>query len=273
MAKRHPLHLLQKRLIQREGIGKILGNWLILPLNRDKKWDAFIKLTDHLLPEPRYRIRRPKDKCAVIVELRKHPHLSYVLRNVVYFLDETWGLHIFHGTENEQFVKEIVRGWGDIVLTNLSKRNFAKEDYSDLLTSKKFWEELDAEHILIFQADSILRKRGIEEFLHWDYVGAPWLSKETPPVGGNGGLSLRRRSVMLDILKTDSSNLPRSPEDIYFCSRLSEGDYNVAPPEVAVRFSVEEVFYPDPVGTHIPRQLCNSKQINTILLGVRYGMY
>jgi len=40
---------------------------------------------------------------------------------------------------------------------------------------------------------------------------------------------------------------------------------------VALEFSVEELFHPDPLGTHIPRQLCSSKQINRVLLGVRYG--
>ncbi|UCB46432.1 MAG: hypothetical protein JSV25_03130 [Spirochaetota bacterium] len=270
--KNEPLHLLHKKLIQRRGLGRILGNWFLLPLNREKKWEAFIKLTDHLVPEPTYRIKYPRDRCAVIVELRKHPHLSYILRNIVYFLDESWGLHIFHGNENEQFVKQIVHGWGDVVLTNLIKNKYTKEDYSKLLTSKGFWKDIGSEHILIFQTDSILRKRGIEEFLHWDYVGAPWKSDDTPQIGGNGGFSLRRRSVMLDILENDKSNIPKEPEDIFFCMKLSEGNYNVAPLEVAVRFSVEEIFYPDPVGTHIPRQLCNSRQINTILLGVRYGM-
>ena len=77
---------------------------------------------------------------------------------------------------------------------------------------------------------------------------------------------------MLDILENDKSDISKEPEDIFFCTMLSEGNYNIAPPEVAVKFSVEEIFYPDPVGTHIPRQLCNSRQINMILLGVRYGM-
>ncbi len=263
-------YLLKNRLIQRNGFWKIFGNLFILPLNREKKWDAFIKKTESLVPVPKYKIRYPKDRCAVIVELRKHPHLSYILRNIMYFLDQSWGLHIFHGTENEAFIKQIVEDWGEVLLTNLKKESFSKKDYNRLLTSIDFWNELQSEHILIFQTDSILRKRGIEEFLQYDYVGAPWISADSPEAGGNGGLSLRRRSVMLEILKRHSSNYLEDQEDIFFCKKLALGKYNVAPREVGMKFSVEEVFYHDPVGTHIPRQLCNSKQINAILLGVRY---
>jgi len=264
-------YLLEKGLVKREGFSKILRNWLILPINREKKWEAFIKLTDPLLPGPGYEIRYPTDRCAVIVELRRHPHLSYILRNIVHFLDETWGLHIFHGSDNERFVKEIVQGWGDVHLTNLQKKNLTKEEYSLLLTSLEFWQGIESEHILLFQTDSILRRRGIERFLGYDYVGAPWKSEDSPPVGGNGGFSLRRSSAMLKILQHDRGDIPRVPEDIYFCTKLAEGGFNVAPKDVALEFSVEELFHPDPLGTHIPRQLCNSKQINWILLGVRYG--
>ena len=264
-------YLVRKGLVKKKGIARILGSSFILPTNREKKWEAFVQLTDRLLPQPSRKIRYPSDRCAVIVELRRHPHLSYVLRNIVYFLDESWGLHIFHGSDNEGFVKEIVRGWGDVRLTNLQKKNFTKEDYSLLLTSAEFWLGIESEHVLLFQTDSILRRRGIERFFGYDYVGAPWKSEDSPPVGGNGGFSLRRRSAMLKILQHDRGDIPRVPEDIYFCTKLAEGGFNVAPKDVALEFSVEELFHPDPLGTHIPRQLCNSKQINRILLGVRYG--
>lgn len=269
--RRGPLpYLLKKGLIQREGLRKILGNRFILPINREKKWEAFLNLTDRLLPQPSYKLQSPRDRCAVIVELRRHPNLSYVLRNIVYFLDNTWGLHIFHGTENERFVKGIVHGWGDVLLTNLGKKNFTKDEYSLLLTSREFWLGLKSEHIFIFQTDSILRRRGIEQFLGYDYIGAPWESEDTPDIGGNGGFSIRKRSVMLEIIESDHGDIPRVPEDIYYCTRLQEGGYNVAPKDLALTFSAEELFSPDPLGTHIPRQLCSSRKINQILLGVRY---
>ena len=271
MKRNQKPYLLEERLVQKRGVARLLGYNFILPVNREKKWDEFVRLTDRLVPQPMPRTCMKENLNAVIVELRSHPHLSYVLRNIAYFLGEQWGIHIFCGTDNEMYVRKIVSGWGGVRITNLGRKNYTKEDYSRLLTSSSFWSGITAEHILIFQTDSILRRKGIEEFLQYDYVGAPWRSSDTPEVGGNGGLSLRRKSVMLAILKSGPPPGPGEAEDIYFCRRLKEGSYNVAPKEVSLRFSVEELYHPDPLGTHIPRQLCNSRQINRILLGVRYG--
>ncbi|MBN2322398.1 MAG: hypothetical protein JXQ30_01590 [Spirochaetes bacterium] len=271
MERKNEPYLVAKKIVEKRGIARLFGYNFILPLNKEKKWDAFLRLTDRLVPDPGPRVGTKKDRCAVVVELRRHPHLSYVLRNVAYFLGESWRIHIFCGLDNEEFVREIVQGWGGVSITNLGRKNYSKEDYSRLLLSCTFWRGIEAEHVLIFQTDSILRRRGIEEFLRYDYVGAPWLSPDTPDTGGNGGLSLRRKSVMLSILKSGPPPGRGEAEDVYFCRRLDEGGYNTAPKDVALRFSVEELFHPDPLGTHIPRQLCNSRQINWILLGVRYG--
>ena len=46
-----------------------------------------------------------------------------------------------------------------------------------LLKSPEFWSELDAQHVLFFQTDSLLVHGNIEPFLKYDYVGAPWHRK------------------------------------------------------------------------------------------------
>lgn len=62
----------------------------------------------------------------------------------------------------------------------------------------RIWRQLaPAEHILLFQADSMLcanAARSVEEFFKFDFVGAP--IAENLGRGYNGGLSLRRRSLM-----------------------------------------------------------------------------
>jgi len=259
-------------IFQKKGFLKTLDNRFILPFNKRWKWEIFIKITDSILPLPKYQIRYPKNKCAVIVELRRHPHLSYILRNVMYFLDKSWGLHIFHGTENEEYIKKIVDEWGTVILTNLEKSNLSPIEFNGLLTSIDFWNELKSEHILIFQTDSILRKKGIDEFLQYDYVGAPWKLYGAPEFGGNGGLSLRRRSVMLEILEKNYIMDAKYQEDLFFCEKLVDGRYNIAPRDVAMRFSVEELFYHDPIGVHALWKLHKSKQIDTILRGVQYNI-
>jgi hypothetical protein len=72
-------------------------------------------------------------------------------------------------------------------------------DYNALLTSKEFWQKFEKfDRVLIFQHDSKLLRTGIEEFLEWDYVGAPWKFQEH---GGNGGLSIRNPRTMIEIIE------------------------------------------------------------------------
>jgi hypothetical protein len=82
--------------------------------------------------------------------------------------------------------------------------------YSDLLVSCAFWESLSGEFVLVFQSDSrfcLGEDRPIDFFtgLGYDWIGAPWpVSADWNPLirlgllVGNGGLSLRKRSAMLD---------------------------------------------------------------------------
>lgn len=65
-------YLVRKGLVKKKGIARILGSSFILPTNREKKWEVFVQLTDHLLPQPSRTIRYQSDRCAVIVELRRH---------------------------------------------------------------------------------------------------------------------------------------------------------------------------------------------------------
>ena len=58
-----------------------------------------------------------------------------------------------------------------------------------LLTSVWFYEQINAtaNKILIFQTDSCLLKEGIDKFIDYDYIGAPWAHYNNEV--GNGGFS------------------------------------------------------------------------------------
>jgi len=101
---------------------------------------------------------------------------------------------------------------------------------------------------LIFQTDSLLLKSNIHKldaFLKYDYVGAPWTNEGV----GNGGLSLRRKSKILETIATRNPNLHYEVEDTYFCEN---NPVHLEKPtfEEAKSFSVENVYYPDPIGVH-----------------------
>lgn len=119
-------------------------------------------------------------------------------------------------------------------------------EYNQLLTSKAFWNNIDEEHVLIIQHDSALLRKGLDEFAEYDYIGAPW---KFEPYVGNGGLSMRKRSAMLRILDEVPYN-GTDNEDIYFAHGCIKLGLNIAPIEVAGKFSCETIFKLGTMGCH-----------------------
>ena len=130
-------------------------------------------------------------------------------------------------------------------------------DYSRLLAHPKFWQAMHADKVLIFQADSVLCAASpfsVNDFLAYDYIGAPWVHADHAV--GNGGLSLRSVRKMLHIAQ--HFNGPVHPEDVFFVDGLADmahRDDNVvlASSSVANKFSWEMDTEPPehvPFGVH-----------------------
>jgi len=166
-------------------------------------------------------------------------------------------------------------GWEFIgVCSNNNKRLFKDDitlicneirtisDYNILMTDYRLYEcFLGYDRILICQHDSGLLKEGIDEFLEWDWVGAPW-SFQT--FGGNGGLSLRNPQACYEICKSHSWT--GCNEDIFFCEVMSKSQkYRPAPREVCERFSVEAVFKLGTLGYHAIDKWLEDYEIDQIL--------
>jgi len=190
-------------------------------------------------------------RALVIVEPRIHKELPFVIHNFVYF-SKGWSLYIFHSNENKKYIDTII----DDSFCNkieICSGNLNIKDYNLLLTSKWFYDKIDAEYILIFQCDTFIRKVLDNSFFDYDYIGAPWKHIKKAH-GGNGGLSLRKKSVMLEIINTKSyTDFPYTPtfsEDGYFSSYLQILRKKVPEPSIAKTFSVETVYYEDPFGVH-----------------------
>ncbi len=171
------------------------------------------------------------DRVAVIVEPRCDPALEHCVRNAALFLGCQWQLQIFHGAENAPFVEQLFSAEElvNVQLVSLGVKNLTRKAYSELLCSHWFWERVAAEHVLIFQTDSLLCRPGIDEFMGYAYVGAPWPLNEGWSRGvpwlahsGNGGLSMRSRRIALAIL--DAIDFSRGePEDVFFVEYVLPG--------------------------------------------------
>ena len=199
---------------------------------------------------------------ALIVEPRQHPAFQFVLKKFLENLDERWAFLIFHGDSNKEWIEtmittEFILDKDRIQLNNLNVSNLSWKEYAKLCTTAEFIEKIPTEIFLKFETDSMLcpsEKNLIYDFMKYDYVGAPWLKtpgSRNPFDGkvGNGGLSLRRKSKMLEIIK----NVPYPDglgEDEYFCI------YNTVVPvyrptyEEAQLFSMETCYSPRCFGLH-----------------------
>ena len=175
---------------------------------------------------------------AVIVEPRSHPEFEFVCKTILRFTPNHWGLHVFHGTENEGFVKEALDRIPNILFTNLNVKNLTITSYNELLSSVWFYEQCKTKKILVFQTDSCLLKEGIDEFMHHDYIGAPWPFHNNRV--GNGGFSVRDVSKCKYICET--FNRPNGMnEDVFFSLCMEKIDANVASYEEACAFSCENI--------------------------------
>lgn len=216
---------------------------------------------------------------AIIIEPRKHPALELVLTNFTKNLDARWNFIIFHGNQNGDFVKNVVNSAiphekHRIHYKNLDVDNLNIHSYSGLFYDPAFYDKIPTEMFLVFQTDTLIShqyKNVVYDFMKYDYVGAPWRSSFYRGYVGNGGLSLRRKSKMLEILGAhdfsdfldDQGNFIE--EDLFFCFFNRRVPMSRPSFEEAKRFSMEEVFHNGgSFGIHKPWLYLTGEELNHI---------
>jgi hypothetical protein len=128
--------------------------------------------------------------------------------------------------------------------TRLIPHLYSKDDYSKWMIKELGQQKFNTSHILVIQADGYVLDGGCweDDFLQYDYIGAPWLYVDGRNVG-NGGFSLR--SVELHkVLAYDGFIQCYNNEDDVICriyrGYLEESAFmNFAPDKVAHRFAYE----------------------------------
>jgi hypothetical protein len=185
------------------------------------------------------KIKKNKKLESVIVETRELPHIEFIIRNNIIKLGEEWSHTVICGNNNYEFMFNMCKNIStEIKIIKLDFDEITIPKYSELLSGIYFWDLLYGDKILIYQEDSIIFKKNIKDFLHFDYIGAPWDSlKFNNECVGNGGFSLRTKSLMKSIInkvennKTDLSHLPNRERDIIKNHCLEKGYLNNLIPE------------------------------------------
>lgn len=170
-------------------------------------------------------------KLAFLVEDRPLPHLVPLLLHFISILPADWPFlfmgsntsisAIQHSASAKSYISTGKLRLANIP-TNMSTSN--QEMISRFFTTAWVYESLlaPAEWLLVFQTDSIICANSIhtiDHFLGYDWVGAPWEMEK--PWGGNGGLSLRRISRVLEVLTHQKRPHDSKPEDLWLSERMA----------------------------------------------------
>ena len=212
-----------------------------------------------------------------LIEYRIMDEIEHVLNALlhVYNSDEI-GLTIVCGSQNEDYIRDKFNHWNNLRIINTGHANMTRHSYSALLKSPSFWEQFTMwSHVLVYQTDALILRKIDEEYFDFDYIGAPWkdihkwAGKNKPTYnGGNGGFSLRRVLAMIQSCECNR-NLSHDEisvvnEDGFFCSNDT---LNFAPENSNIhkQFSIEEIFYENPVGCHQLYRYITDNEFYTII--------
>ncbi|CAK7266376.1 hypothetical protein SEPCBS57363_002056 [Sporothrix epigloea] len=120
-----------------------------------------------------------------------------------------------------------------------------------------------AKHVLVFQTDAMLcanSKRTMDDFLGFDFIGAPMNTRQKL---FNGGLSLRNRTMMMEILSSPANNWEAETaagtwtlggEDIWFSRKMDLMGGNLPSFKESLTFSCQHDWHisheKQPLGYH-----------------------
>jgi len=222
---------------------------------------------------------------------RKFEHLEFLIYNAMIKLGREWSYLIVCGNNNYEYYLKMVNTivpMGVMKVINYPIGNCDINKYNQILCSKQFWDMIPNEKILIHQEDAfIFHGEYIQQFMEYDYIGAPWSQHNNDNIEGvgNGGFSLRSKSVMLKVIdcvypndiKPNSSTekymkikgIYSIPEDVYFSKSIL--DFNlgkVANQEIARKFSIETIYEENAFGGHQFWLSNNSVNWNKIIIKI-----
>jgi hypothetical protein len=171
-----------------------------------------------------------QSKVALLIENRVNPILSPLLLHFMSVVPPDWRFRFMGSSESVAAVntsrairQHVASGKLDLTYIPANMTTGSQEEISRFLTTLWLYETVlqPAEWLLVFQTDSMLcanSRQSLNNWLEYDWVGAPW--NPNGRFGGNGGLSLRRVSAIIDVLRYQVREPHSEPEDVWLSDRL-----------------------------------------------------
>ncbi|KAH6879995.1 hypothetical protein B0T10DRAFT_495651 [Thelonectria olida] len=206
-----------------------------------------------------------KDKVATITDTLFTPHVIPLILHYRAVLGPSWPIVFFtsQATYDEHFSPNTTSpstsaAWHRAVADGSIETRIVTPDFNlttrqgvnMYLASPWLWEQLaPAKHVLVFQADAILcanAHQTVDDFLGYDFIGAP-LNKTRKIY--NGGLSIRNRTMVLDILNgerdwftdsnTEGTEYGGHGEDVWMSIMMRGQDAHLPSIDEALKFAKE----------------------------------
>lgn len=168
---------------------------------------------------------------ALLIENRPFPILAPLMLHFMSVVPPDWRFRFMGSIDSVEHInksmairEQVAAGKLDLTYIPSNMSTGSQEEISRFLTTLWLYEVVlqPAEWLLVFQTDSILcanSRQNINDYLEYDWIGAPWNPKGR--WGGNGGLSLRRVSAIIDILRNQKRIDGTEPEDVWLAERLA----------------------------------------------------
>ena len=117
-------------------------------------------------------------------------------------------------------------------------------NYNKILLDIAFWNTFNEEYILIIQPDCIILRDVIDTDFKFDYIGAICGDFDKSNFIINGGLSMRKKNVMIEICKNlnNSEKNGTIAEDIIYTKKIrNNNSYKFPTWEDCMNFSIESI--------------------------------
>lgn len=171
-----------------------------------------------------------ESKVALLIENRINPILAPLMLHFISVVPPDWRFRFMGSVPSVEYLnrsmairEHVAAGKLDLTYIPANMSTGSQEEISRFLTNLWLYEVVlqPAEWLLVFQTDSILcanSRQTLNDYLEFDWVGAPWNPQGR--FGGNGGLSLRRVSAIIDVLRNQKRVDGSEPEDVWLTERL-----------------------------------------------------
>ena len=206
-------------------------------------------------------------KVAVIVEDRPLPNLVPLILHFSSVLGSEWPIVLFTTdnfvTDSTPLFRAINEGRVFVKKLPFEVKASDPNSISAFLTKPWIWNQLaPTDHVLLFQSNSIICGNSpmmVEDFMQYSFISAP-VNYHQQGQDYNGGLSLRDRNLMLEIIEASEGEKGMGCgihfEDQWFYQKLAmlvpneDGTPRAKLPdiEIAKRFAVKGIGYEWPLG-------------------------